>query len=213
MGSSGQEQVFTLQDEQDSGSVGTLRRDRTELITTGPSGDSRPMQHGHCVMEDNVISPRVLNMPGPGVVEPRVRLPVFDGKGDWEPFWVQFQFLISRYGWDSECKLSHLVCCLSGTAMDYVARLPVCIRSDLRSLSQRFGDHVLPETYRATLQTLKKAPKEDFHEYAARVQGLMGKAYPGLEGTELFVNLTIIEYVVNGIAEEDLAYDVLTKKN
>ena len=66
----------------------------------------------------------------------------------------------------------------------------------------------LLETYRATLQTLKKAPKEDLHEYAARVQGLMGKAYDGLEGAELFVNLTI-EYVVNGIAEADLAYYVL----
>ena len=135
MGSSGREQVFTLQDEQDSGSVGTLRRDRPELITNGPSGDSRPMQHGHCVMEDNVKPPRDLNMPGPMGVEPRVRLPVFDGNGDWEPFWVQFQFLISRYGWDSERKLSHLVSCLSGTAMDYVAHLPVCIRSDLRSLT------------------------------------------------------------------------------
>ena len=98
--------------------------------------------------------------------------------------------------------------------MDYVARLPVSVCSNLDSLASalasRFGDHVLPETYRATLQNLKKRPKE-LHQYAAGVKALMGKAYPGLEGTQLFVDLTI-EHVVNGIAETDLAYDVLTKK-
>ena len=152
---------------------------------------------------------------GSHVSEPRVRLPTFDGKNDWQPFWVQFQFLTSNYGWDDSKKLGHLISCLQGAAMGYVAQLPVSIRSNLHSLTdslaRRFCDHVLPETYRANLQSMKRQPREDLYEYADRVKTLMTKAYPGLENTQLYVEMTI-EYLVNGLADKNLIYDVLTKK-
>ena len=152
---------------------------------------------------------------GSHVSEPRVRLTTFDGKNDWQPFWVQFQFLTSNYGWDDSKKLGHLISCLQGAAMGYAAQLPVSIRSNLHSLTdslaRRFCDHVLPETYRANLQSMKRQPREDLYEYADRVKTLMTKAYPGLENTQLYVEMTI-EYLVNGLADKNLIYDVLTKK-
>ena len=62
-------------------------------------------------------------------------------------------------------------------------------------MKRRFGDHVLPEIHRVNLQNLKKQVKESVQEFAARVTKLMIKAYPGLEGSELFKELSV-EYMV-----------------
>lgn len=146
---------------------------------------------------------------------PRVNLPRFSGKGSWAAFWVQFEFLTTKFRWDENTKLSHLMCSLQDTAMDYVAGLPPSRRSDLQllveSLTQRFDEHVLPETYRAMLQNMKKKPQEDLNEYAARVKTLVSKAYPQMEGTQLFTDLTV-EYCVKGLSDPVVVYDVLTKK-
>ena len=147
--------------------------------------------------------------------EPKPRLPTFDGKGDWKAFWVKFQFLADRYDWTERKRLGHLVSCLYDEAMTYVSRLPIHIRTNLDSLVQsldsRFGDHVLPETHRASLSTLRKKSEETMQEYAARIHLVMGKAYPGLEGTDLFIRMTI-EHLLGGLPDGNLAYDVLTKR-
>ena len=147
--------------------------------------------------------------------EPRPRLPTFNGKGDWKSFWVQFQFLSQRCNWDENRQLGHLVSCIQDEAMEYVSRLPVDVRSRLpqlvNALERRFGDYVLPETHRASLQSIKKNSKETLQEYSARVHMLMIKAYPGLEGSKIFVDMTI-EHLVNGLADPNLIYDVMTKK-
>ena len=99
--------------------------------------------------------------------------------------------------------------------MEYVSRLPVDVRSRLpqlvNALERRFGDYVLPETHRASLQSIKKNSKETLQKYSARVHMLMIKAYPGLEGSKIFVDMTI-EHLVNGLADPNLIYDVMTKK-
>ena len=147
--------------------------------------------------------------------EPRLQLPKFNGKGDWKAFLVQFEFLAVQYDWDQTTQTGYLMGCLEGPAMEFVARLPRDTRHNWTSLIQaldhRYGDHELPESYRATLQNLKKQNKEDLHEYAARVSDVVSKAYPGLEGTELHTNLTI-EHIVNGLSDPSLVYDVLTKR-
>ena len=146
---------------------------------------------------------------------PKVNLPTFNGKTDWEAFWVQFEFFCQRYNWDQTEKMSQLMSSLRDIAMQYVARLPVIHRSSydqlVDALKLRFGDHVLPETHRATLQTIRKNAKEELHEFASRVCDQVSKAYPGLVGSQLHTDLTI-ETIVNGLQDPSLVYDVLTKK-
>ena len=81
----------------------------------------------------------------------------------------------------------------------------------VESLRTRSGDHVLPETHRASLNNLRKNPRESLHEFAARVSELVSKAYPGLDGSQLHTNLTI-ETTVKGLQDPTLTYNVLTKK-
>ena len=146
---------------------------------------------------------------------PKVNLPTFNGKTDWEAFYVQFEFFCERYHWDPTEKMSQLMSSLRDVAIQYVARLPVVQRSSydqlVDALKIRFGDHVLPETHRAALQTIKKNSKEELHEFASRVGDLVSKAYPGLAGSQLHTDLTI-ETMVNGLQDPSLVYDVLTKK-
>ena len=147
--------------------------------------------------------------------EPRPRLPTFDGKGDWRSFLIKFSLLVDRYGWDEATELGHLISCLQDDAMFYVSRLDSQTRSSLNSLmnalERRFGDHVLPETHRASLQALRKKPQETLQEYAARTQTLISRAYPGLEGTELFTSMTI-DHLISGLQDPNLVYDVKTKR-
>ena len=147
--------------------------------------------------------------------EPRMRLPEYDGKGDWKGFHMQFWLLSSQYQWPTGEQGKRLIACLRGDALQYAARLPQSVLSDvstlLQALHQRFGDPMLPETYRASLLNLKKGPKETLREYEARVHQLMIKAYPGLEGAEFFETLAI-EHLCNGLPDPNMAFDILVKK-
>ena len=142
-------------------------------------------------------------------------LPVFKGSCEWRVFWLQFQRASKRYCWDAKATLDRLVSCLQDDALDYYAQLPEYLQADLNStvkaMEQRFGDHKLPETYRASLHSLRKENKETLEEYAARVQRTVVRAYPGIAGTVLMEDMTI-EILVGGLPDSGLIYDVLTKK-
>ncbi len=120
-----------------------------------------------------------------------------------------------QFGWEQEEQLSRMISGLRGEALTYVARLTPDTRMWLPSLlvamEQRFGDHVLPETYRATLMSLKKSPKENLREYESQVRQLMTKAYPGLDGTQIYQTMAV-EYICNGLPDPNMAFDILTKK-
>ncbi|VDH93358.1 Hypothetical predicted protein [Mytilus galloprovincialis] len=77
-------------------------------------------------------------------------------------------------------------------------------------MERRFGNYNFPETYRRELQTVKKQYKESIHEYASRIEGMVRKAYPGMD-KQLFNNISI-EYMLSGLPDQSLAYDVLTKR-
>lgn len=147
--------------------------------------------------------------------EPRIRLPTFNGRGDWQSFWTQFSFIARQYRWSEEKQLAILISCLEDTAIQFVSRLPVYKSINLNllaeSLAERFGDQMLPETYRATLDNTKRRQKESLQEYAARVEDLMRKAYPGLETTPLYTSMTI-DHIIKGIPDATLVYDIRTKK-
>ena len=143
------------------------------------------------------------------------KLPNYNGKGPWKPFWIQFELLSRRHGWDSDEQCERLICNLRDGAMEFVSQLPTEIRKDLHelvsALKRRFGDHVLPETRRATLQNIKRNTEETIDEYASRVTDLVTKAYPGIAGSDLFNKLTV-EHIVQGLGDSSLSYDIMTKK-
>ena len=185
--------------------------ERCHEVAPGPSGDVEQPHNERMFRRHNAM-PEWYMPPGG---EPRLRLPTYDGKGDWRSFWIKFSLLADKYGWDEQTELSQLVSCLQDDAMFFVSRLATHIRTHLGSLKdaleRRFGDHVLPETHRVALQNVKKTAQESLQEYAARVQTLVSRAYPGLEGTEIFTSITI-EYLVNGLQDPNLVYDVMTKR-
>ncbi len=147
--------------------------------------------------------------------EPRARLPKYDGKGPWKAFWMQFQLLSLQYSWDDETFIRRLINCLEKDAAEFVAEQPYDVLSSrlllVNALEQRFKDHTLPETHRANLATVRKSHKESLHEYAARVQNVANKAYPGMERNAFFEQL-VVEHLISGLPDPNLIYDVQTKK-
>lgn len=100
-------------------------------------------------------------------------------------------------------------------ALSFVTQLSVEVRSEwiylIESMNRRFGDHTLPETHRRELQQIRKAYGESFLEYSTRIEAKMSKAYPGMQNTEIYKSLSI-EHMLNGIHDQSIAYDVLTKR-
>ena len=147
--------------------------------------------------------------------EPKIRLPSFDGKCSWESFHIKFEIFMDKYDWGPRKQLEQLLLCLTGEALTYTSQLTATVRSNINqliaALKRRFGDHSLPETERANLQTLRKSVKESLPEYASRVMTMVMRAYPGMEGTPLFNELTI-EHLVCGLPDPTLVYDVLSRK-
>jgi hypothetical protein len=76
-------------------------------------------------------------------------------------------------------------------------------------MEKKFGDHTLPETYRRNLRSLRKSSTESY-QYAARVAEAVRKGFPGIHG-DLF-NELCVEHMINGIEDQDVAYDVLSKR-
>ena len=147
--------------------------------------------------------------------EPKVSLPFFAGKSEWRVFCFQFERMSRRFQWDEEVTLDRLVSTLREDALEQLAEETAEVRASLSLLvallDHRFGDRTLPETYRASLQTLQKQPRESLEEYATRVRRMVSQAYPGIPNTRLLEDMTI-EHLVSGLADHNLMYDVLTKK-
>ena len=146
--------------------------------------------------------------------EPRISLPNYNGNTNWNSFLIQFQLLADRFDWGRRRQAEKMILCLRDEAQSFVVQLPVHIRQDLdalcKELDKRFGDHTLPETYRRNLQHFQKSYSETYQKYAARIEETVRKAYPGIS-ENLFDELCV-EYMLNGIQDKDVAYDVLTKK-
>ena len=126
----------------------------------------------------------------------RPRPPAFDGKPDeWEPFLMQMRLLSQSYGWLDRKFREQLMFVLRGEALLFASDLPhVTVENTeslLQAMGQRFGHCRLAETHRENFHNLKKQSKESLQQYSARVSSLMSRAYPGMQGTAIFDNLTI----------------------
>lgn len=72
----------------------------------------------------------------------KLKLPVYDGKSEWEPFWLQFNFIAQQYGWNAHTEHLHLMGSLRDIALQYVSRLPATTCTTLE-LSSRDLEPVL----------------------------------------------------------------------
>ncbi|CAC5363135.1 unnamed protein product [Mytilus coruscus] len=142
------------------------------------------------------------------------RRPYFNGKGDWKTFMVQFQIIAERNNWSPRQQTEEILLVLKDEALTFATELAPEVRTSFMlfnsEMERRFGNYNFPETYRRELQTVKKQYKESIHEYAARIEGMVRKAYPGTD-KQLFNNISI-EYMLSGLPDQSLAYDVLTKR-
>ena len=179
----------------------------------GPAGATTSRLGLHPGLEVGTAPAHGVGIPSSSA--PRVQLPLFKGTSEWKVFWLQFRRTARQYSWSAETTLDHLVASLRDDALQFYAELPEPTQADLSltidALARRFNDHGLPETYRASLMTLRKQPKETLEEYASRVHRTVAKAYPGIAGSKLADDLTI-QNLVGGLPDSNLVYDVLTKK-
>ncbi|XP_052081934.1 uncharacterized protein LOC127719739 [Mytilus californianus] len=142
------------------------------------------------------------------------KLPFYNGRSDWSTFQMQFEIIAERNNWDPRRQAEEILLVLKDEAAKFASELPYDTRSSFRLLSKdmerRFGDNNLPETYRKELQFTRKNYKESINEYAARIQTMVRKAYPGMDN-QLFNDISI-EHMLNGLNDQSIAYDVLTKR-
>lgn len=148
--------------------------------------------------------------------EPKPRSPFFNGKGDFKAFWTQFTLLCNRFHWQNDRQVEELMLnCLRDDALVFVNELPLRIRADIdeihKAMEQRFGDHILPETYRTNLQFVKQINKESLHDYASRVEKLVIKAYPEIQDAKLLDRFKT-EHFIKGLPDQSVAYEVLLQK-
>ena len=145
----------------------------------------------------------------------QLKLPFFDGKGNWQGFWVQFELMSRHYRWNTDEQCDHLIMTLRDEALVYVSQLTPDIRHNLymlvSAMKRRFDDPVLAETHRANLQCVSKKRNESVQEYATRINSITSKAYPGFQGTEMFQKIAI-EHMLQGLDDPGVAYDVQTKR-
>ena len=141
------------------------------------------------------------------------KTPYFSGRQDeWESFWIQFSLYTRTLRLTNEEKCTELILALKGNALQYISNFNDEELQDFYRLSnalkERFGQRVPKETHRATLNTLRKSSQESIQEYASRVRTNMAKAYPEIEFTETFAQLSI-QHFLNGLPESDLTFEVL----
>ncbi|KAK3101153.1 hypothetical protein FSP39_001356 [Pinctada imbricata] len=151
---------------------------------------------------------------GPRYEQPRPVLPTYNGRGKWESFIIPFTIMADRFDWGKRRQVEEVLLSLRDEALSFVAQLPREVRENMDLLGlemeKRFGDHTLPETYRRNLQKMKKQYDETYQKFSARIAENVRKAYPGI-GSELY-NSLCVEHMLSGIHDQDVAYDVLTKR-
>lgn len=114
---------------------------------------------------------------------PRTKLATYDGKEDWDVFFLPFERLARRMQWTTLDKLDRLHECMRGSAARYISLQPVTMQESYGRLSellqQRFGRKDPPTTARQKLADLRQQ-KESSEEFAEEVQRLITLAYPGV---------------------------------
>ncbi|VDI49223.1 Hypothetical predicted protein [Mytilus galloprovincialis] len=144
----------------------------------------------------------------------RNRVPFYNGRDPWNAYFMQFELIAEINRWDTNTKAIELVTTLKDEAMVYASYLsPETKRSFFglcAAMSNRFGDHGYPETYRQELHTLRKQGKENIHEYASRVEMLVRRSFPTID---VATHSTLsVEYMLKRLPDQSIAIELLTKR-
>ena len=107
---------------------------------------------------------------------------------------IQLQMIAERNNWSPYQQAEEIFLVLRDEDLNFATELTPEIRSTFRLLNaemeRRLGNNKFPETYRLELLCGKKQHKETIHEYAARIEYMVRKAYPGMD-RQLCSNLRI----------------------
>ncbi|CAC5364882.1 unnamed protein product [Mytilus coruscus] len=144
----------------------------------------------------------------------RTRVPFYNGKDPWNAYVMQFELIAEMNNWTPSTKAIELVRALKDEAMVYASFLTPETKRSFSALcaamSNRFGDHGYPETYRQELHTLRKYERETIQEYASRVEMLVRKSFPTID-TATHSTLSV-EYMLRGLPDQSIAIELLTKR-
>lgn len=90
------------------------------------SGQNTHNEHGWAAANQQGNSNSFIS----GCEEPKPRLPIFTGKGDWKSFFLQFELLVDRYNWSMDRKREEIIFCLKDEALSFVTQLSVEVRTE-----------------------------------------------------------------------------------
>ena len=128
--------------------------------------------------------------------------PVFHGTGDWHGFEVQFTWLSEHYEWSAAQMARYLKLALRDDALRYAAGLPLAIQRDydqlLDALRERFREVETGPSARRKLSLMERETGETVRQYAARVERLVGRAYPGVTD-RITIEELAVESLIRGV--------------
>ena len=172
---------------------------------------SQQVQQRHTARTDRPPNrPDVKSDSGP----PPPKAQTFNGKNDWRPFFILFERIASRYGWDEGMKLDRLVESLRDKALDYYSTLRVadreCYARLVNKMNNRFGCRDPPAIIRPKLHSLKQLEDETLEELAERCQQLMVDGYP--EGQDRIFDSLAVDFFCKAAINKDAVCQVLNQK-
>jgi hypothetical protein len=133
---------------------------------------------------------------------------------DWASFFMQFERVALRYGWNPEESCDRLFECLRGRALQFVSGLPAWARADYHTLVQRlqtrFGYRDPPTTVRRKLQDLQQVEKETLEEYAERAQKLATDGFLGVPME--MVDTIAVDAFLKGCRDKNAALAAMNSK-
>lgn len=140
------------------------------------------------------------------------RMALYDGKGDWRPYILQFDYIADRYGWSPAQRLDKVIECLRDKALKYFSVKTKSIRDYTQlceKMNERFGKKDLPHIIRRQLQDLKQEIDEDLEEFAERTQEMAVDGYP--DTPDDFVEVVAIDAFLQGCNAKSAALIAMNK--
>ena len=135
------------------------------------------------------------------------KLPLYDGKGRWKSFLVQFNTSARLRRWNEQAKLDNLCLSLKDSAIDFFDSQPEYVKEDynlmINKLEQRFGVKDLPETLRLQFYHMKQEQDESLEEWADRVRRLATLAFVDLPAH--FMESEIVRRFCQGCLDKETA--------
>lgn len=137
----------------------------------------------------------------------RTKMPTFNGKDDWRPYFLQFSIIADQYGWSNEERLYNLIQCLRDKALTYFGRQSKSVHADYSILCQKFNDRFgrreAPHILRKQLQSLTQEFDETIEDFADRAEEIAAEGYPDIP--EKYVGTLATDAFLRGCKDKQSA--------